>query len=257
MSAKTHIFWISVLLLIADASAFSCDTSGVGAGGSVVLCFVPLILFLAVLFWALQKKTRKKVVSRTGPVLIFIELMLCGVVPLIIDSDSCFGPYWLLFPAVMGVLLAVYVFHRKQKEKRYIDTIIKQKANGHIDPSVELDVHVKKQQEAKKTAEITKEGDQESYLARFKPPPGLLARKKTREEPKPKMEEPLVEEVHDNVEKAENVHFELEDEPPVHVEPRVKIEEEKPDHKEMEKIISGVLEKSKTPKAKDKKSEQD
>lgn len=102
--------------------------------GSIVIAFIPVIIFAAMLYWGFQKKTRKKTTVEVSYNLIAIEALVVLFLPLCRETVSC--AVWAALPIGMFIGLVAFIYHRKAKEKEHKDAIKKAAVEGHIKTTV-------------------------------------------------------------------------------------------------------------------------
>lgn len=125
---------LSDLMNVTAPAALPGLTSQAPAAGldfvSITLALAPVIAFILLLYWGLQKKQRKDRVIELSYYLIILELVLIALLPICGQLLPCFG--WAFVPIMMFGALMGFVGHRRKKEIEHKAHVSKAAAEGFI-----------------------------------------------------------------------------------------------------------------------------
>jgi hypothetical protein len=182
----------------------------------VLLAFVPLTLFIIVLYWGKQKKDRQIRVSELVYSIIALQLLSYLLLPICEQPFDC--SLWAIIPFFMFAAFIYFKAHRMHKEAQHHLRIAKAMAAGHVDASGLMQAAIEE--------DLAKAEKEKPKIKKSSPTIQI------KEEPKP--EEPKPEE-------------------PKPEEPKPEISKENLEHKEIENLVDSVIKKKKSEK-KSKKS---
>lgn len=228
---------------MADNSLVDLPGSGSGAPAqgfdliTPLAVIIPFLLFLYVLSWGSKRKERKKRVVELSYNLIALDLLILVILPACTKNLSC-GTI-VIIPLIMFLLLILFIFNRSKKEAEHELRLLKAIKDGHMRPvdimRGRLEEEIRSAEAEKKKAKkeapepepkpIEKKPAQAPVKSR-PPPPKWWVVKKAEPKEKPAKQE------------------EKPPETPVKKEtPKEEPKKSDVDHKEIENVITKVLEK--------------
>jgi len=115
------------------------DGVSIGFSENLFLCLAPFVVFIAIFFWGLQKKTRKNQVIKAGYVLIGVEILFCGILPIMTEAGPYFKIYWASVPLAMVSLSLTYMAYRRIKDREYETLLINEIVKGNVSADMMMD----------------------------------------------------------------------------------------------------------------------